>query len=87
MVLAGSDFHKPRQQWSFRVCDGHAEVHIWQDSDTKARLEFYFSNPSIQDYGFGGGSALNSNFIPTPGQNNDTEYMGRGWAVQSPTRK
>lgn len=68
-------------------CDGHAEVHIWQDSDTKARLEFYFSNPSIQDYGFGGGSALNSNFIPTPGQNNDTEYMGRGWAVQSPTRK
>ncbi|HOQ04621.1 MAG TPA: type II secretion system protein [Anaerohalosphaeraceae bacterium] len=69
-------------------CDGHAEIHVWQDSDTKARLDFYFSNPSITDYGFGG-NALNTAFAPfrTPGQNNDTQYMGRGWAIQSPTRK
>lgn len=59
-------------------CDGHAEVRVWQDSDTKDRLTFYFNNP-IDNFGFGSGN-LNGEFYPTPGQNNDTEYMGRGWA-------
>lgn len=67
-------------------CDGHAEVHVWQDSDTKARIDFYIHNDYIDGYGFGQGN-LNTEFYRTPGQNNDTEYMGRGWAYQRGSRK
>ncbi len=63
-------------------CDGHAEVHVWKDSDTKARLDMYFGNPSIHNFGWGA-DGLNSFFIRSIGQTNDTEYMGRGWAVQN----
>lgn len=65
-------------------CDGHAETHIWQDPDTKARLDSYYTYP-VSDYGFGSG--LNEYFLPDPTQTNDTEYMGRGWPNQSRSRK
>ena len=37
-------------------CDGHAEVHVWVDSDTKARIDFYFKDihNTIRNYGYGG---------------------------------
>lgn len=63
-------------------CDGHAEVRVWVDSDTKARIDFYFANRDITGYGYGGANFLGNAFEPlrTIGQTNDTEYMGRGWA-------
>ncbi|MBN1126809.1 MAG: type II secretion system protein [Sedimentisphaerales bacterium] len=66
-------------------CDGHAEVHVWQDSDTKARIDLYFSDPSIENYGYGGNNCLSEKFeqlYRNFDQVADTEYMGRGWAYR-----
>jgi len=64
-------------------CDGHAEVRVWMDSDTKARLNFYYQRPDIVSYGYTPGClSYEFEILRTIGQINDTEYMGRGWAYR-----
>ncbi|MBN1765271.1 MAG: type II secretion system protein [Sedimentisphaerales bacterium] len=62
-------------------CDGHAEVHQWQESYTIERVQYYFKHPDIYGYG-----TLNQLFQRLPGDEADNDadldYMARGWAYQ-----
>lgn len=53
-------------------CDGHAEVHKWQDSYTKERVEKLIRKKT-DTYGID---------YPPAGQTKDITYMARGWAFR-----
>ena len=68
-------------------CDGHAEVHKWQESFTLDRVRYYFDHASeITGYGSAGGSGLNDKYprklaaAPAAENDRDIAYIAKGWA-------
>lgn len=67
-------------------CDGHAEVHKWQEQFTKARLEAVYNMDPADFNGYGDG-ALNSQFPrdfhgKPATEDLDIQYMAKGWPYQ-----
>ncbi len=64
-------------------CDGHAEVHRWQEAFTLDRVRYFFEHEYITGYGSPGLNDEYSRFdagAPKAENDRDIQYVARSWA-------